>query len=267
MEKEDLLLEGMHCRWSTAMFRGEVDEALAASAVGMQRYDRAKHQWMGPIFGGHDPGVCAFAVQAINLTLRGRSAEALAAADRALELAGELNQPSSICHALQNMTFVVRLLGDDARLEQFANRMIELAERYNMPPQRAHAKFLIAWLRARRGEVDVDSMVQEFSKAIVMGPMYRYYAALLAEICVGSGHYDLALQTLEAAIASVAEPGVGFFVSELHRLKGVCLERRSPGDAAARRCIETAVQIARQQGATLLERDALRELESLAPPR
>jgi len=264
MEKEDLLLEGLHCRWSTAMFRGEVEESLAASADGMQRYDRAKHQWMGPIFGGHDPGVCAFAVQSINLALRGRGPEALAAGNRAIELAGELNHPNSMCHALQNMTFVVRLLGDDAGLERLSHRMLEMAERYNFPPQRAHAKFMIAWLRARRGELDVDSMVQDFSKAIVMGPMYRYYAALLAEICVESGHYDLALQTLEAAIASVAEPGVGFFVPELHRVKGVCLERRRPGDPDARRCMETAVAVARQQGATLFERGALRDLESLA---
>ena len=55
----DLLLEAFHCRWSTAFLRGDVATALTDSREGIKRYDPARHKWMGPVFGGHDPGVCA----------------------------------------------------------------------------------------------------------------------------------------------------------------------------------------------------------------
>ena len=63
-------------------------------------------------------------------------------------------------------------------------------------------------------------------------------------------------------IATITEPGVGFYISELYRLQGVCLLRAdiANGDAAMD-SLRTAVDIARRQGATLLE---LRATMSLA---
>ena len=63
---------------------------------------------------------------------------------------------------------------------------------------------------------------------------------------------DAALEVVRRALETVAEPGVGFFVSELHRVQGLCLLRR--GSVAERtRSLRTAVDVARAQRATVLE--------------
>ncbi len=61
----DLMLEGFHCLWSTAWFRGEIRTSQLACEEGEHRYNREKHSWMGPVYGGHDPGVCAFCVHGL----------------------------------------------------------------------------------------------------------------------------------------------------------------------------------------------------------
>jgi class 3 adenylate cyclase/tetratricopeptide (TPR) repeat protein len=263
LAREDLILEGLHCGWSTAFFRGEVAKTLEQSELGKQRYDREKHAWLGPVFGGHDPGVCAFACHSVALALQGRPGESRQCCDQAVKLAEALNNPNSICHSLQNGMFQAQLLGDEERLGAMSQRLLEIAERYNLPPQRAHARLLGAWLRARRSEVGAADMIGELSTAMSMGPMYRYYAALVADICERAGMYDEALRTLEPALASVTEHGVGVFVSELHRLRGLCLAHRDAKDPEARRALGTALEVARTQGATLLERRAAQSLAAL----
>ncbi len=56
---EDLRLEGIHCRWSTALFRGEIPLALEFTREGIARYDQPRHAHLAHEFAGHDPGVCA----------------------------------------------------------------------------------------------------------------------------------------------------------------------------------------------------------------
>src|SRR5947208_13951955 len=107
-------------------------------------------------------------------------------------------------------------------------------------------------------------MAAEFSNATAMGPMYRYYAGLLADLCSRAGAYGEALEILDRALQSVTGPGVGLFVSELHRVKGVCLAHREPNDQQAQTCLRTALEVARQQGATLLERRAADDLARMA---
>ncbi|HXF80383.1 MAG TPA: hypothetical protein VN598_16070, partial [Usitatibacter sp.] len=220
---------------------------------------------LGPVFGGHDPGVCAWAVHAVALAQTGRAREASASMQRAIEIAGTLNHPNSLCHALQNASVVAQLNGEHAALEEIVQRMLELAERYNLPPQRAHAKFMTAWLRTRRGEIDAATMAEEVSRPMAMGPLYRYYAALLAETCHSAGLYDHALDTVDSALASVTERGVGLAVPELHRVRALCLDCRRAGDPEARRSMDEAIAIARLQGASIFERKAREGLETLAP--
>ena len=75
-----------------------------------------------------------------------------------------------------------------------------------------------------------------------------------------AGKFADALVILRPALQSVTEPGVGIFVSELYRLQGLCL-LRIDGECEAMGSLRTAVDVARQQGATLLE---LRAAVSLA---
>ena len=147
------------------------------------------------------------------------------------------------------------------------NGLFELADKYNMPPQRAHAMLLSGWGHAIATDFDegMSVMEAEFARASQIGPLFRYYAALLAEGRQKPGRYADALTLLGSAIATVTEPGVGFYVSELYRLQGTCLlQADAANQDEAMRSLRTAVDIARQQGATMLELKAATSLARAA---
>jgi hypothetical protein len=84
---ESFLLEAQHCRWGDEFYGGNVPQLLQTTEVGIRRYDAKRHAQLADAFAGHDPGVCALAVHAIALSLRGLPDQARRAVERALLLA------------------------------------------------------------------------------------------------------------------------------------------------------------------------------------
>jgi class 3 adenylate cyclase/tetratricopeptide (TPR) repeat protein len=259
----DLQLEAFHCRWATAWFRGDARMSWEASTEGVRRYERAKHSWMGPAFGGHDPGVCAYCVRAMVLAAIGRQVEGGRDVESALVLAEELGQPSSHGHALHCALIVAQLAQDYEAIDRYAQRAFEIADKHNMPPYRSHATMVLGWARAVGSKLDTGlaAMEAEYPRAHTVGPFFRYYAALLAEGLERAGRPADALEIIRPALATVIEPGVGIFVSELYRLQGICLLRSGADGEQAMESLRHAVTVTKQQGLTVLE---LRASVSLA---
>jgi len=269
----DLLLEAFHCRWSTAWFRGDVATALKYSREGIERYDPTRDSWMGPVFGGHDPGVCAHSCLANALCLSGILRESESCSDRALSLAETLKHPHSVALALLTGIIIHQLAGDNEAVYRLAQRLIELADKYNFPPQRAHALILSGWVRAvgQDSAAGLEQMEAEFPRAVGWGIFSRYYAMLLAEARLKFGKLSDVLSMLRWALDSVTELGIGFCVPELYRLKGVCLlQLDSTNEKAAMGSLQMALDVAKQQKATLFELKAAIDLakagSSLAQP-
>jgi predicted ATPase len=263
----DLLLEAFHCRWSTAYFRGDVATALKDSSEGIERYDPAQHSWMGAVFGGHDPGVCAHQIQAQVLCLSGFMSEGKKCLDRAVSLAETLKHPHSLAFVLQNATLVHQLTGDYEAVHQVGQRLFDLSEKYNFPPQRAHALVLCGWARAvgQDSDAGLELMEAEYPRASAMGPLFRVYAALLAEARAKVGGVSDAFTLLRSALDTVTEPGIGVFVPELYRLQGMCLLRLdSHNEEDAMSSLQMAVDIAKQQNATLFQLKAAIDMANAA---
>jgi class 3 adenylate cyclase/predicted ATPase len=261
---EALFLEAIHCRWATAFFRGDIARALADSREGIRHYDRERHSRLGAEFGGHDPGVCAHAVAGLALAQFGRPREAADNVERGLTLAQTLNQPSSLAHAIVNAMTVYQITGDRVAAGRLAQQLIELADRFNLPAPRSVATFLSGWASAcGDGLTDgLKAMESEFARVSIMGPLPQHHAGLLASARLEGGQAARALELLDTTLSTVKEPGVGFFLPELHRLRGECLLRLDPRnfDHAARE-IETAIATAEQQQARAFQ---LRAAISLA---
>jgi tetratricopeptide (TPR) repeat protein len=66
---DDLVLEGHHAKWSTSLWCGELAAADVHSQKGISRYDCTRHHALAFTFSGHDPGVCAHGVRAVNMAL------------------------------------------------------------------------------------------------------------------------------------------------------------------------------------------------------
>jgi class 3 adenylate cyclase len=250
----DLLFEAHHCRWSTAFFNGEVVAALDESRIGAQSYDPSRHRHLGPTYGGHDPGVCAHGVHALALRLRGERLASQDATARAIALAEMLDHPYSIAHALTNAGMSHQVGGDRAATYAVAERMREIAEKFSLPPPLATSLALLSWVGAAgSGAADAANAVDaEIDKAIAVGPLPQWYLGLAGEVLLAAGRPADGIALLDRGLAMLEEPGVGFYLPEIYRLRGQCLlaiDRSAK--AQAQHAFIAARDIARQQGATI----------------
>jgi hypothetical protein len=125
---------------------------------------------------------------------------------------------------------------------------------------------LAAWVDGIGDGATAASRVMdaEIANAAAIGPLPQYYRGLAAEIFVRTGRPADGLAQLDRALASIDEPGVGFFLPEIYRLRGACLlsiDRNNKDEA--HRAFATAVGIAKRQGAVILERRAEASLAEL----
>jgi predicted ATPase len=130
------------------------------------------------------------------------------------------------------------------------------------------ARVTRAYLDARAGDCDAGLTEIEacLSEWLELG--YRYHLSIIwiIQIRIQLLHEDKieqARQTAERALAHVAQTDEAIFAAELHRLTGV-IALRSDNEGSedlAARAFERALEIAREQGAKLLE---LRAATSLA---
>jgi predicted ATPase len=75
-----------------------------------------------------------------------------------------------------------------------------------------------------------------------------------SSVWLEDGQFERAIGPLDAILNTVAEPGVGFFLPEIHRLRAECLLRFDPPNFdEALREFETAVAAAKQQQSRAFE--------------
>jgi len=110
-------------------------------------------------------------------------------------------------------------------------------------------------------DAGVAAMETEFPRAYAVGPFFRFYAALFAEGLEKAGRAADALEIIRPALATVTEPGIGIFVSELYRIQGLCLLRAGAEKEQTIDALRTGVTVAKRQGMPVLE---LRAAASLA---
>ncbi len=263
----ELLLEAYHCRWSTAYFRGDVAEALDNTLVGVETYDLASHRHLGHAFGGHDPGVCAHVVRASALQLSGDALGARASNEQGVALAETLGHPNTLGHALHNASMCHQLGGERQAGLTAAQRAAELAEKFALLPWRASSLVLKGWATAvGPGATEAARVIDaEIDKATVAGPVPQYYLGLAAEVLLAADRPADGLAHLDRAIAAIDEPGVGFYLPEIYRLRGECLLALGRGhEEEARQAFATARDVARQQGAVIFEQRAEAALAGVA---
>jgi tetratricopeptide (TPR) repeat protein len=264
---EELLLEAYHCRWSTAFFRGDVAPALEDGRHGIELYDMDRHRHLAHAFGGHDPGVCAHAQCGNAQQLAGVAREARQSFAQAIALAEVLGHPNSLAHGLHNSAIGHQIGADREATFAAAHRAVGLAEKYGLPPWRASSLVLTAWATAiGSGIADAARLIDaEIGHATAVGPVSQYYLGLAGEVLLAAGRPADGLAHLDRAIAGIDEPGIGFYLPEIYRLRGACLLALSRANKdAARAAFAAALDIAVHQGALIFQRRAEAALSELA---
>jgi class 3 adenylate cyclase/tetratricopeptide (TPR) repeat protein len=253
---QELLLEAYHCQLSTALFRGDVRDVIEGGRHAIALYDMARHRHLAHAFGGHDPCVCAHAQCGNACQFSGDEQGAKRHFTQAIELAEMLDHPNSLAHGLHNVGIGHQLGVDREATFKTAHRAAALADKFGLMPWRASSLVLVGWANATgSGVADALRLIEaEIAGATAVGPLPQYYLGVAAEVLLAAGRHTDALAHLDRAIALIDQPGIGNYLPEIYRLRGLCLLAIDRGNKQeAQSHFATAVEIARRQGATMLE--------------
>jgi class 3 adenylate cyclase/tetratricopeptide (TPR) repeat protein/ribosomal protein L40E len=206
---------------------------------------------------------CAyFAQHAPNLRVRiqvvlGYPLRALRRAHELLATARRFPDPASIAFALISDGLHHVLLRDTRVVADRADEILQIAAERAMADHLVMATFFRGWAMAAAGRGDEG--IAEMRR-ILSDPMFvesshpTLMLVALAETCGKHGSAEEGLDLVVEGLATAEQTGQRVVEAELHRVNGELLMIKDPGNVAeAERCLRTAIDVARRQGARLFE--------------
>jgi class 3 adenylate cyclase len=250
----DLKYEALHHRWGYAYFIGDTADMLRYTTEGRQRYDRDRHHKFSYTFAGHDPGVCAYCVEAIALGLAGRPKSLSRSVETGTVLMESLQHPlteaffdSCVCTAF----YVAR---DAQRCSEYAERLIKVSTKYELPATHAVGSFMLAAAEGLEGKF--ASAVKKMEPLLEAAFAYGFFGMLpgviMADALAGCNRDDAALALVTRLLKSSLTPEAGVFVPELWRIRGELMIKQSAANLPqAQKYLETSLRMTDQQDAPI----------------
>jgi predicted ATPase len=264
---DDLRLQAHHSAWGSFTFLGDFAASRQHTEQGIALYNPAKHGSHALTYGGHDPGVCGWAQNCLDLWFLGYPDRAAEPVRRSVQLAEEIGHPPLVAHALNYGLLYHQLRRDEAAVSLWSDRLAKLAAEQCLALHEANAIFARGWVQMNQGQArqSVTQLRRALDSCTDLGmrEFEPYLKAALAEALVAAGETATGLEVLEDAMLLAQESGVGFWNAELLRLKGESLARLSldRGHEQVEACYREALAVAQRQQARSLE---LRAATSLA---
>ncbi len=262
-----LQLQAHHANWTTMLSTAELVACRQHAQLGVALYDMEQHSGHSFIYGGHDPGVCAFNHMSQTSWYLGYAEQAVKNADWSIGLAEKLSHPFSLLLSHSFAGWLYNFRREPEWVSQHAEIAIKLCDEHGIAPHyRASGLVLSGWALAAQGET-----AEGIARIHVGLDAYRasgtelrrsYLLSLLAEAHGWAGQCDEALEIMSEAFAHVETSGERRWEAELNRLRGnLLLSSSKSSQSEAERCFMHAMEIAQTQGARVLE---LRAATSLA---
>ncbi|MHB8381292.1 MAG: ATP-binding protein [Candidatus Binataceae bacterium] len=213
----------------------------------------------------HAPVVPSRCQLSWTLWISGYPDQSAARVAEARALAERYGRPHSIAMALQTAIALDALMGDVSNIQAKCEALLEISRAHGFPQ----------WIGA--GEMSLGAGLIESGDAEHGFPMlrrgleelrasggdlvYRYGLVLLAGVCLAAGKFDEGMAAIDECSSHLETDGGRMYESELMRLRGEIILRRSGDIAAAERLFRGAISVADAQGAKSWE---LRAAQSLA---
>ncbi|HUI95411.1 MAG TPA: AAA family ATPase [Xanthobacteraceae bacterium] len=256
-----LRIQAHHAAWATSFGRGDLQQVHVHAEAGLAVYDPRIHPAMASSYGNHDASCCGRYFRALAFALAGEADHALAMADSAIAFARELSDPFSLALALYFASATAQMTGDLALAIRHAETSRQLAEEHDLALPKAWSTGVLGSCIAASGEPDRGIAMLTEAVATLETTQSRHFMSyqlcLLAQAQIESGRHADAMKVIEQGLALADGGGERYYGAELHRLKGELLARSSSAQKSkAQDSFRTAVGIAQQQGAAMLERRA-----------
>ena len=244
---------------STAEARTQFERALAIDAAS----DRdATHLY------GQSGRVTTLAYMSLGLVPLGYLATARRLAEQSVEEARLLAHPTSLCFAHSIVCRVYYLLRDKEALAHHSAMVVRLADEHGLGLWRALGSIYAGWSRGDSGALGegmamIRSGIARY-RAAGAGLSLPLFLASLALFEREAGRHDEALALLRQAQAAEKAGDEHWMSAEIHRLIGESMLAANIDAQAAGRELESALSLAREQGARLWELRAATSLVSLS---
>jgi DNA-binding winged helix-turn-helix (wHTH) protein/predicted ATPase len=282
------LLVYLHAQLTTlATFRGLHERAAEHYRLVLRHHNPQIPSLPRSSFGG-DPLVVASTWSSLSLSFAGQPDLGRSRIAQALARAEELNQPLNLVNGLTCAAIVKLLRGDYDEARQLTQKMVALAREHHFALYRIAGLLLHGCIAVQRGTLGegITGITAGLPQYHAIGAQHLlpFFLSFLADGYRRQEKIDEALQVVGEAFSLTATNFDLFWEAELYRIKGELLLARegknqkskvksqksklsqsqipdSQSQAEAEACFHKAIEIARQQGAKLLE---LRAVTSLA---
>jgi len=263
---EEFVLEAHRFLGAISFHMGSLESARQHLNEALNLFDPEKHGDHAYLY-NEDTEVFCLDNLAWALWHLGFPDEALERNRAALRRARELEHPFTLAHALSFRAVLLQFHRAVEAALAAAEEVIFTSEQHGFPHRLAMGLFVKGWARAELGARDegialMDEGMERWraSGAEILRPRFLTY---MAETFLGDGQTALALELLDKAEVLGGVTGERFHEADLYRLRGEALWSLGGDDGheAARSSLMAALEVARSQGAKLLE---LRTATSLA---
>ena len=254
------LLEAHHTMWGILLAMGQPREARVHFEQGSALYQAERHGYLRYRYAGHDPEACCSVMSAVSNWLIGFPARAtrdLAAFRSSID---RLDHPMTSV-MLPQAAWVLYQLGEVEAAARLGDELTAIASKHGFQA-RAETVFILSEL-ARQvpfTPTQLRLLHERLAKTSSSQILTLLMASILVDLCVQAGDAELAQVVLEPLLAIRDN----MHRAEFLRLEGaLLLQRTTPDAAAAERCFENAIEVAREQGAKSFELRAATSLASL----
>ncbi|HVU03970.1 MAG TPA: adenylate/guanylate cyclase domain-containing protein [Polyangiaceae bacterium] len=251
----EVTLETHSARAALAFWEGKFAAANEHILRARTLFDPQKHGYHVFVY-GQDPLAYGYSYGSLALWFLGYPEQAMASAERAVELAGKTNHPLTIAGILSFYGDLHHHLRKPAAFDDIAKRTVAISQEQNLPMWVGTARTQRGWAMCQLGDPthgveEILAGLEAFRRtgAEVNTP---YMISRLVEALITADRLDEGLSQVEGALSILETKLDRYYEAELHRLRGEILARK--GNASgAEACFERALAVSRAQAAKSLE--------------
>ncbi|MBB3176213.1 AAA family ATPase [Variovorax sp. Sphag1AA] len=245
---------------------GQIKAGAEHLSIVLALFDRIQAREHVRTQGAH-PWVVGFVNTALLECLAGNPDHALRSSREGLDLARELQVPLPLAYALIMSAKVRCLLNEPEHALELAMEGTELALKHGMPYWSSWGSILRGWALVQLGRHTTGLLALQEGLTAYRATGSKLFEAsslaLLAECYAAVGNASRALETIGLALDNSLVADGYFYTAELRRLQGQLLHAAGADISLARSATNTALELARTQGAGSVERRAIEQLRLL----
>jgi len=256
VNNDDLLLEAYLTLGVTYFHLGEFSESKPYLEKCLETYDPERHAAHMFQF-GQDPAVVALNFLVWIHWLMGRQEQALQAAERAVSLARRLNHPLTLAFAMTFAGWHRIFCRDYAAVVPISEEIVRFCSVQNILIFLAHGHMLAAWHACDKENTvaGLPGMLGALNTFRLTGALHflPYWEGHYAMMSATAGDISHAEASLAQCLEKTERTGERWSEAELHRYRGMLLEKSGKPPVEAEACYRQAIAVAQRQGAIAWE--------------